>query len=136
MTPVNVSYPVPARWAQLEALAGPRFTPWKKVKETLAGRPVGSARVQWTTCSDPALQALLDETQDVKWLNIERTAGGMLFYFRVRLETYAIAVGRSTPVTLGKRTPKRLEVNIGKTRCVWEGTASAISSVSRILTGH
>jgi hypothetical protein len=136
MTPVNVSYPVPARWAQLEAIAGPRFTPWKKVQEALSGRPVGSARVQWTHCSDPGVQALLDSTQDVKWLNLERTAGGMLLYFRVRLETYAIAVARSTPVTLGKSAPGSLEVHIGKTRCVWEGTASAITSASRILIAH
>ena len=102
MKAVNVSYPDPKRWAALVGIAGPRLGTWDRVRALLAGTPVATPRVQWHGCSDPDLQSLIDATPDVKWLNAERTRGGLLLYFRVRHSRQVTRVPIAECIPLGK----------------------------------
>lgn len=136
MKAVNVSYPDPKRWAALVGIAGPRLGTWDRVRALLSGTPVATPRVQWHGCSDPDLQSLIDATPDVKWLNAERTRGGLLLYFRVRLETYALAVSHATPVRIRSRSPRALSAEIGGIRLDFTGSPSALDGLARLFTAH
>lgn len=90
MIPINDSYNVPARRAELHAISGPPLSTLLRLKSLFRGLPTGSPRVRLTATNSPNVDALLASTADLKWANFERTTSGHIVRFRVRLETWAI----------------------------------------------
>ena len=76
----NLTYADPDRWAEVYAISGKPLPWWKKSGSPRLRLLDGSAEVQ----------ALVDETSDVKWANLQRTQAGAILYFRVRLEVYGL----------------------------------------------
>ena len=76
----NLTYADPDRWAEVYAISGKPLPWWKKSGSPRLRLLDGSAEVQ----------ALVDETSDVKWANLQRTQSGAILYFRVRLEVYGV----------------------------------------------
>ena len=76
----NLTYADPDRWAEVYAISGKPLPWWKKSGSPRLRLLDGSAEVK----------ALVDETADVKWANLQRTQSGAILYFRVRLEVYGV----------------------------------------------
>ena len=80
----NLTYADPDRWAQVYAISGKPLPWWKR-----SGSP------RFRLCDGSAeVKALVDETADVKWANLQRTQSGAILYFRVRLEVYGVPWNR------------------------------------------
>ena len=76
----NLTYADRDRWNEVYAIAG-RPLPWWKRS--------GSPRLR--LLEGPAqVNALLEESVDVKWANLQCTEAGAILYFRVRLEVYGM----------------------------------------------
>ena len=80
----NLTYADPDRWAEVYAISGKPLPWWKKSGSPRFRLRDGSAEVK----------ALVDETADVKWANLQRTQSGAILYFRVRLEVYGVPWNR------------------------------------------
>lgn len=80
----NLTYADPDRWAEVYAISGEPLPWWKKSGSPRFRLRDGSAEVK----------ALVDETADVKWANLQRTQSGAILYFRVRLEVYGVPWNR------------------------------------------
>ena len=80
----NLTYADPDRWAEVHAISGKPLPWWKKSGSPRLRLLDGSAEVK----------ALVDETADVKWANLQRTQSGAILYFRVRLEVYGVPWNR------------------------------------------
>ena len=80
----NLTYADPDRWAEVYAISGKPLRWWKKSGSPRLRLLDGSAEVQ----------ALVGETSDVKWANLQRTQLGAILYFRVRLEVYGVPWNR------------------------------------------
>ena len=80
----NLTYADPDRWAEVYAISGKPLPWWKKSGSPRLRLRDGSAEVK----------ALVDETADVKWANLQRTQSGAILYFRVRLEVYGVPWNR------------------------------------------
>ncbi len=80
----NLTYADPDRWAEVYAISGKPLPWWKKSGSPRLRLLDGSAEVQ----------ALVGETSDVKWANLQRTQLGAILYFRVRLEVYGVPWNR------------------------------------------
>ena len=80
----NLTYADPDRWAEVYAISGKPLPWWKKSGSPRLRLLGGSAEVQ----------ALMNETADVKWANLQRTQSGAILYFRVRLEVYGVPWNR------------------------------------------
>ena len=80
----NLTYADPDRWAEVYTISGKPLPWWKKSGSPRVRLRDGSAEVK----------ALVDETADVKWANLQRTQSGAILYFRVRLEVYGVPWNR------------------------------------------
>lgn len=89
----NVTYNDPNRWKEVHAFAGPRL-PWcKGIRETVAGRSLGSPKLDLVHITGiPELQALRDGLSERTAINFLRTAEGLIAFTKVRLEVYAIPI--------------------------------------------
>ena len=76
----NLTYADPDRWQEVYAISGKPLPWWKRA---------GSPRMRLLDGPDP-VSAMIDETSDVKWANLQRTQAGAILYFRVRLEVYGM----------------------------------------------
>ena len=81
----NLTYADPDRWKEVYAISGPPLPWWKRS---------GSPRMRLVQ-GPPPVSALLDETSDIKWANLQRTQSGAILYFRVRLEVYGMPCAKS-----------------------------------------
>ena len=80
----NLTYADRDRWAEVYAISGKPLPWWKKSGSPRFRLRDGSAEVK----------ALVVETADVKWANLQRTQSGAILYFRVRLEVYGVPWNR------------------------------------------
>ena len=76
----NLTYADPDRWQEVYGISGKPLPWWKRA---------GSPRMRLLDGPDP-VSAMIDETSDVKWANLQRTQAGAILYFRVRLEVYGM----------------------------------------------
>jgi hypothetical protein len=76
----NLTYADPDRWQEVYAISGKPLPWWKRA---------GSPRMRLLDGPDPVL-AMIEETSDVKWANLQRTQAGAILYFRVRLEVFGM----------------------------------------------
>ena len=80
----NLTYADPDRWKEVYAISGSPLPWWKRS---------GSPRMRLVQ-GPPAVNALVQETSDIKWANLQRTDSGAILYFRVRLEVYGLHCAR------------------------------------------
>ena len=100
----NVTYNDPNRWKEVYALAGPRLPWWKGIRETVAGRSVGSPKLDLVHITGiPELQALRDELSERTAINFLRTAEGLIAFTKVRLEVYAVPMNWSEAVNCSQQ---------------------------------
>ena len=91
----NLTYNDPNRWKEVEAICGRRMTAWQGIRESIKGRPIGSPRATLIACSgNEALRAILESQSERRIINFEQTSGGVIAYFKVRLELYGIPFRR------------------------------------------
>jgi len=87
----NVTYNDSSRWEAVESIAGPRIPFWRGIRETLAGRPLGSPRVNLVRIDGlEDLQAERLENGERSAINFLRTQSGFIAFTKIRLEVYAI----------------------------------------------
>lgn len=87
----NVTYNDPSRWEAVESIAGPRISFWRGIRETLAGKPLGSPRVNLIRIDGlEDLQAERLENGERCAINFLRTESGFIAFTKIRLEVYAI----------------------------------------------
>jgi len=71
------------------------MTAWQGIRESIKGRPIGSPRATLIACSgNEALEDILTSQSERRIINFEQTAGGVIAYFKVRLELYGIPFRR------------------------------------------
>ena len=91
----NLTYNDPNRWREVEAICGRRMTAWQGIRGSLKGSPIGSPRATLLACSgNEALEAILESQSERRIINFEQTSGGVIAYFKVRLELYGIPFRR------------------------------------------
>ena len=76
----NLTYADPDRWQEVYAISGKPLPWWKRA---------GSPRMRLLE-GPHQVSAMIEETSDVKWANLQRTQAGAILYFRVRLEVYGM----------------------------------------------
>ena len=76
----NLTYADPDRWQEVYAISGKPLSWWKRA---------GSPRMRLLDGPE-RVSAMIEETSDVKWANLQRTQAGAILYFRVRLEVYGM----------------------------------------------
>lgn len=127
----NVTYNDANRWKEVHALAGPRVSWWSGIRETLAGRPVGSPKLDLAHISGiPALQSLREELSERTSVNFLRTAEGLIAFTKVRLEVYAVPMHWNEGVKCTDQGPLQVAFERAGTRVELTMHASA-SEVAR-----
>ena len=87
----NVTYNDPNRWKAVHEASGGRLPWWRGVRETFAGLPVGSPRLDLVRVEGiTELQELREDLSERTAINFSRTSAGLIAYTKVRLEVYAI----------------------------------------------
>ena len=87
----NVTYNDPNRWKAVYEASGGRLPWWRGVRETFAGLPVGSPKLDLVRVEGiTELQELREDLSERTAINFSRTAAGLIAYTKVRLEVYAV----------------------------------------------
>ena len=87
----NVTYNDPNRWKAVYEVSGGRLPWWRGVRETFAGLPVGSPKLDLVRVEGiTELQELREDLSERTAINFSRTAAGLIAYTKVRLEVYAV----------------------------------------------
>ena len=87
----NVTYNDPNRWKAVHEASGGRLPWWRGVRETFAGLPVGSPKLDLVRVEGiTELQELREDLSERTAINFSRTSAGLIAYTKVRLEVYAI----------------------------------------------
>ncbi|MEC8634186.1 MAG: hypothetical protein VXY58_00120 [Bacteroidota bacterium] len=87
----NVTYNDPNRWKAVYEASGGRLPWWRGVRETFAGLPVGSPKLDLVRVEGiTELQELRKDLSERTAINFSRTAAGLIAFTKVRLEVYAV----------------------------------------------
>lgn len=87
----NVTYNDPNRWKAVYETSGGRLPWWRGVRETFAGLPVGSPKLDLVRVEGiTELQELRADLSERTGINFSRTAAGLIAFTKVRLEVYAV----------------------------------------------
>ena len=87
----NVTYNDPNRWKAVYEASGGRLPWWRGVRETFAGLPMGSPKLDLVRVEGiTELQELREDLSERTAINFSRTAAGLIAYTKVRLEVYAV----------------------------------------------
>jgi hypothetical protein len=87
----NVTYNDPNRWKAVYEASGGRLPWWRGVRDTFAGLPVGSPKLDLVRVEGiTELQELREDLSERTAINFSRTAAGLIAYTKVRLEVYAV----------------------------------------------
>ena len=87
----NVTYNDPNRWKAVCEASGGRLPWWRGVRETFAGLPVGSPKLDLVRVEGiTELQELRADLSERTAINFSRTAAGLIAFTKVRLEVYAV----------------------------------------------
>ena len=87
----NVTYNDPNRWKAVYEASGGRLRWWRGVRETFAGLPIGSPKLDLVRVEGiTELQGLREDLSERTAINFSRTAAGLIAYTKVRLEVYAV----------------------------------------------
>ena len=114
----NLTYADPDRWQEVYAISGKPLPWWKRA---------GSPRMRLLEGPGP-VSAMIEETSDVKWANLQRTQAGVILYFRVRLEVYGLPCAAAQTQwhlqVSGERTELHLHHEAGLVRLGLSSTPS------------
>ena len=114
----NLTYADPDRWQEVYAISGKPLAWWKRA---------GSPRMRLLEGPGP-VSAMIEETSDVKWANLQRTQAGAILYFRVRLEVYGLPCAAEKTQwrfqVSGERTELHLHYEAGLVRLGLSSTPS------------
>ena len=87
----NVTYNDPNRWKAVYKASGGRLPWWRGVRETFAGLPVGSPKLDLVRVEGiTELQELRADLSERTAINFSRTTAGLIAFTKVRLEVYAV----------------------------------------------
>ncbi|MFM1932676.1 MAG: hypothetical protein RL226_1979 [Bacteroidota bacterium] len=91
----NVSYKNPDVWEMVYAVSGRPIPFFRSIMEGGSGSPRGVL-----SGGAAVIDEFLNETSNLKYVNMQRTLQGAILYFKVRLEVYGIPIPQSTPLSV------------------------------------
>ena len=124
----NVTYNDRNRWKAVYEASGGRLPWWRGVRETFAGLPVGSPKLDLVRVEGiTELQELREDLSERTAINFSRTTAGLIAYTKVRLEIYAVPMRWSEQLICSKEGALVVQFQRGA-ECVrlhMQGSASA-----------
>ena len=124
----NVTYNDPNRWKAVYKASGGRLPWWRGVRETFAGLPVGSPKLDLVRVEGISeLQELRADLSERTAINFSRTTAGLIAYTKVRLEIYAVPMRWSEQLICSKEAALVVQFQRGaeSVRLHMQGSASA-----------
>lgn len=127
----NVTYNDPNRWKAVHEASGGRLPWWRGVRETFAGLPVGSPKLDLVRVEGiPELQELREDLSERTAINFSRTSAGLIAYTKVRLEVYAIPMRWNEHLVCSQEGVVVVQFQRGaeSVRLHMQGSASAVAN--------
>ena len=127
----NVTYNDPNRWKAVHEASGGRLPWWRGVRETLAGLPVGSPKLDLVRVEGiTELQELRADLSERTAINFSRTSAGLIAYTKVRLEVYAIPMRWNEQLVCSQEGAVVVQFQRGAeaVRLHMQGSASAVAN--------
>ncbi len=124
----NVTYNDRNRWKAVYEASGGRLPWWRGVRETFAGLPVGSPKLDLVRVEGiTELQELREGLSERTAINFSRTAAGLIAYTKVRLEIYAVPMRWSEQLICSQEGALVVQFQRGaeSVRLHMQGSASA-----------
>lgn len=124
----NVTYNDTNRWKAVYEASGGRLPWWRGVRETFAGLPVGSPKLDLVRVEGiTELQELRADLSERTSINFSRTAAGFIAYTKVRLEVYAVPMRWSEQLICSQEGALGVQFQRGaeSVRLHMQGSASA-----------
>lgn len=124
----NVTYNDPNRWKAVYEASGGRLPWWRGVRETFAGLPVGSLKLDLVRVEGiTELQELREGLSERTAINFSRTSAGLIAYTKVRLEVYAVPIRWSEQLMCSQEGALVVQFQRGaeSVRLHMQGSASA-----------
>ena len=127
----NVTYNDPNRWKAAHEASGGRLPWWRGVRETFAGLPVGSPKLDLVRVEGiTELQELREDLAERTAINFSRTSAGLIAYTKVRLEVYAIPMRWNEQLVCSQEGAVVVQFQRGteSVRLHMQGAASAVAN--------
>lgn len=127
----NVTYNDPNRWKAVHEASGGRLPWWRGVRETFAGLPVGSPKLDLVRVEGiTELQELREDLSERTAINFSRTSAGLIAYTKVRLEVYAIPMRWNEQLVCSQEGAVVVQFQRGaeSVRLHMQGSASAVAN--------
>jgi hypothetical protein len=127
----NVTYNDPNRWKAVCEASGGRLPWWRGVRETFAGLPVGSPKLDLVRVEGiTELQELRADLSERTAINFSRTAAGLIAFTKVRLEVYAVPMRWSEQLICSQEGALGVQFQRGaeSVRLHMQGSASAAAN--------